>query len=87
MSKETLVFIIGALVFFTPFLGLPGEYKEWIFIFSGLILLISGYRLRRAAFLRSIERAGGERQSESFHESTVTEIPDISTHKDTKGAL
>jgi len=72
MSKETIVFILGTLVFFTSFLGLPKEYKEWIFIVSGVLLMFIGYRLRRNAFLKSIEHESGERRGGAFVESDAT---------------
>lgn len=80
MSKETMVFVLGIVVFFSTFLGIPTEYKEWIFIASGGLLIVIGYRLRRQAFLRSIENESGERRDEMFvenisvdHESTETD--------------
>jgi hypothetical protein len=76
MSKETAVFVLGIVVFFTPFLGLPTEYKEWIFIVSGLLLIGIGYRLRRRAFLLSIESENGERRGEMFVENNGGEKED-----------
>ncbi len=71
MSKETFVFIIGFLVFFSPFLGLPREYKEWLLIGCGVILMAIGYRLRRNAFLQSLEHESGERRGDVFSESEL----------------
>jgi uncharacterized membrane protein len=68
MTKETSVFVLGIIVFFTTFLGIPTEYKEWIFIISGVLLIGIGYRLRRNAFLQSIESENGERKSDMFSE-------------------
>ncbi len=72
MSKESSVFVLGGIVFFVSFLGLPSEYKEWIFIGTGLLLMAIGYRLRRIAFLKSLENENGERRAEAFVESVVT---------------
>lgn len=69
MSRESFVFTLGFIVFFTSFLGLPGDYKETIFIISGALLMIVGYGLRRSAFLRSIEDESGERKSDAFVEN------------------
>lgn len=69
MSKETLVFVIGCIVFFTPFLGVPGHYKKWLLVSLGIILVIIGYSQRRQAFLRSFEHTLGERKSDVFVES------------------
>jgi len=72
MSRESFVFILGLVVFFTSFLGIPTEWKEWIFIGSGALLMIVGYILRRAAFLRSIEHESGERRGDAFVEHPHT---------------
>jgi len=69
MSQESLIFFIGLLVFVTPLLGIPYEWKVWVFMTLGVLLLILGYRLRRAAYLRSLETAHGERQGDAFVES------------------
>ncbi len=73
MSRESLVFLLGFIVFFTPFLGIPREWKEWVFIGAGVLLMFFGYKLRRAAFLRSITNEGGEQRSDAFVEHVVTE--------------
>ncbi len=69
MSKETSVCVVGAVVFFVPFMGLPREYKEWILIVAGILLMILGYGLRRMAFFRSIEDGNGGKQGDVFKES------------------
>jgi hypothetical protein len=70
MSRESLVFILGVLIFVTPFLGLPSEWKSYVFIACGVMLMILGFLLRRAAFFRSIETPSGERHAEAFAESS-----------------
>ncbi len=84
MSKETFVFILGIVVFFTPFLGLPGNYKEWILIVSGILLIVTGYRLRRALFLRSLEHHSGERRGDAFVESVMAQERKKPVHKDSE---
>ncbi len=69
MSQESFVFFIGLLIMVTSVLGIPNDWKEWIFIGLGALVLICGYRLRRAAYLRSIETLPGERRSEAFVEN------------------
>lgn len=73
MSKETLVFVIGILVFFSPFLGFPLLYKERFYIVVGVLLMLLGYRLRRLAFLRSLDDGEGGKRGEVFTESRVPE--------------
>jgi hypothetical protein len=75
MSKETLVFVLGVFVFFVPFLGVPGEWKEWFLIGAGILLMIAGYSLRRNAFFQSLEQEGGERRADVFVESSVVTTP------------
>lgn len=82
MSKETFVFALGFLVFFTSFLGLPSEYKKWILIISGILLMAIGYRLRRNAFLQSLEFETGERRGDAFVESDVIAQEVALTQKD-----
>ena len=72
MSKETCVFILGVLVLSTPFMGFPHEYKDWFLIVIGILLMITGYRLRRLAFLHSLEDEKGERKADVFTESSVS---------------
>jgi hypothetical protein len=74
MSRESFVFLIGFVVFFVPFLGIPGEWKEWIMWVSGALIMFSGYKLRRAAFLRSIMSETGEHKSSAFVETVHHEI-------------
>lgn len=84
MSKETLVFVVGVIVFFVPFLGVPSEYKKWILVVSGIALLIVGYSLRRRAFLLSIEHRSGERRADGFIESAVPPTQDKYGEKETE---
>lgn len=72
MSKESLVILLGLIVFFTPSLGIPEEYKSYILSVSGIVLMIIGYLLRRAAYLRSIDRGNGEIGTDSFVERVHT---------------
>jgi hypothetical protein len=80
MSKETMVSILGVLVFFSPFMGFPREYKEWFLIGAGILLSIIGYRLRRIAFLRSLDDGSGGKRTDVFTESssTISEIQSTS---------
>ncbi|MCD5382007.1 MAG: hypothetical protein LR017_01675 [Candidatus Pacebacteria bacterium] len=75
MSRESFVFLLGLVVFITPFLGLPNDWKETIAIGVGVLLMWAGYSLRRTAFLRSIESEEGERRSEEFVEHVHDEEP------------
>lgn len=73
MSRESFVFVLGFVVFLTPFLGIPGDWKKIIFVVVGILIMLFGYGLRRNAFLRSIETVKGERRGDSFVESGKAE--------------
>lgn len=75
MSRESLVFLLGLIVFLTPFLGIPNDWKRVIFIVCGVLLMFFGYFLRRAAYLRSIDSGTGERRADAFVESIPNEDP------------
>ena len=74
MSRESFVFVIGLLVFLVSFLGVPQDWKKIFFIAAGVMLMIVGFMLRRAAFVRSIEKENGERESDVFAESFEPEL-------------
>lgn len=69
MSKESLVLLLGIIVFFVPSLGIPSAWKEYVLAGCGVLLVLLGYLLRRAAYLRSIDRGNGERATDAFVES------------------
>ena len=52
------------------YLGLPSEWKHYIYVGMGVILLVVGYSLRRAKYLFDIDRGNGERGGETFVETT-----------------
>lgn len=69
MSRESIVLVLGIVVFFTPWLGIPDDWKLYILAAAGVVLIIDGYLLRRAAYLRRIDIGNGERGTDSFVES------------------
>lgn len=69
MSRESLVIILGVVVFFTTSVSIPADWKFYILSGSGVILIIVGFFLRRAAYIRRIDRGNGERGTDSFTES------------------
>ena len=70
MSKETLVFIFGILLTFLPFLGIPLWWRQHMIAGIGIILIIIGYILRRAEYLRRLDKGNGERGTDVFIETT-----------------
>ena len=69
MSRESIVFLLGILIFFTPYIGVPTDWKFYIYTVSGVCLMVIGYTLRRREWLRRVARENGERTSDSFSES------------------
>lgn len=74
MSKESIVVVIGLIVFMVPSLGLPEDLKEYLLLGVGVLLITIGFFLRRAAYLRKIDRGNGESGGESFVESNPEEV-------------
>ncbi len=75
MSRESFVLLLGTVVFFTPWLGVPEAWKLYMISGSGVLLFVVGYLLRRAAYLRRIDMGGGERGTDSFVESGIAVAP------------
>lgn len=71
MSRESLIIILGAIVLFMPYAGIPESWKRTILMSAGGILMLLGYVLRRAAYRRRIQRSGTERGTDSFVESHI----------------
>jgi len=69
MTKESIVFFLGIVVFVLPYIGIPETWKVYVFTASGIILMIAGYSLRQKAYIRSIEKENGERDTDSFMEN------------------
>ena len=70
MSKEILVFIFGITLTFLPFLGIPLWWRQYIIAGIGIGLIIIGYVLRRAEYLRRLDKGNGERGTDVFVETT-----------------
>lgn len=70
MTKETVVFVCGVVLTIVPFLGIPALYKVALIVGLGVVLTLTGYSLRRARFLSTIDRGNGERGVDSFVETT-----------------
>jgi hypothetical protein len=68
MTRESVVFLTGIVLFLVPNLGIPEDWKYAIYIGLSIILMIVGYMLRHAAFIRRIERSNGELHTDSFVE-------------------
>lgn len=69
MTKESLVFFLGVIIFVVPHIGVPENWKVYTYAISGILLMVVGYSLRQKAYIRSIEKENGERDTDSFMES------------------
>ncbi len=75
MKRESLVLLAGLLLAL-PFLGIPSDWKRIGYVTLGALLVLLGYQLRRAAYLRSMSSTSGERSSEAYVESSApAEVP------------
>jgi hypothetical protein len=72
MTRESVVFLTGIILFLVPNLGIPEDWKYATYIGLSIILMIVGYMLRHAAFIRRIERSNGELHTDSFVEQKGT---------------
>ena len=80
MTRESIIFLLGVVVLVTPFLGIPGEWKQYINISAGVLIVIVGYQLRRAAYFRSIEEESGELRTDVFVENGTPETIENRRH-------
>jgi len=69
-GKESLVFLIGLILTVVPFIGVPESWRVGATVFFGIVLVLVGYALRRAVYLRQIDRGNGERGTNAFVETT-----------------
>jgi hypothetical protein len=69
MSRESLIILLGLVVFFAPALGIPDDWRDYLLTGTGLALVLLGYLLRRSAYLRKTDLGNGERGTDSFVES------------------
>lgn len=72
MTRESVVFLTGIILFLVPNLGIPDDWKYATYIGLSIVLMIVGYMLRHAAFIRRIERGNGELHTDSFVEQKGT---------------
>lgn len=81
MTKEVLVTLAGLLLIVVPSLGIPDTLKERIVVGVGVMFMLVGYLLIRDRLYRSHDLGNGERESETFVETTGS----LFESKDTKG--
>jgi len=72
MTRESIVFFLGMVVFLAPHIGIPEDWKVYAYTASGIIIMVVGYSLRQKAYIRSIEKENGERDTDSFMENVGT---------------
>ena len=53
-----------------PYLGMPATWKQYLYIGLGIVIVLVGYSVRRAQYLREIDLGNGHRGGETFVEST-----------------
>ncbi len=68
MTKESSVFFLGIVLLVLPYLGVPEQWKVYVYTLLALLFIFLGYTLRQQAYIRSIEKENGERDTDSFVE-------------------
>ena len=75
--------MLGVVVFFVPTLGVPDDWKQYILMTAGVLLLILGFLLRRSAYYRNLDKGNGELSNDSFVESAPPESAEpLDLHQD-----
>lgn len=70
MAQESIIFLLGIVLFLTPYLGIPSDWKIYIYVAVAVLMIVIGYHLRYQRFLRSIKEENGERSMDSYMEAT-----------------
>lgn len=52
-------------------MGVPPEWKEYLMLAVGTLLIVIGFSLRRSAYHHKIDRGNGEIGTDSFVESLM----------------
>jgi len=60
--------LLGLVVLFLPSLGVPSDWKLYVHVGAGALLVLVGYSLRRSMYLRTIDKGNGERGTDAFLE-------------------
>ena len=69
MTQEMIVIFSGIVLFLTPFLGIPLQWKFYLVSGLGFLLILIGYRLRYRRAVREL-RDQEEQPADSFVEAT-----------------
>ncbi|HEY4504700.1 MAG TPA: hypothetical protein VJI73_02930 [Candidatus Paceibacterota bacterium] len=60
MKQQWVIFIIGVVIFFLPFLGIPRAIDNVLLILSGFIIVILSLRSLRKAYVKQLYNGGAE---------------------------
>jgi len=71
MKKETLVLLSGFLLVLLPNLGIPDDFKRIGTMVLGAALLLAGYLLVRDRLRTHTDLGNGERETDTFIETTT----------------
>jgi uncharacterized membrane protein len=70
MRKAMFVCLVGFVLLVLPYLGIPTDFREYILVGAGVLLILFGYMLMRDEILRRSDYGNGERGNDSFIETT-----------------
>lgn len=68
MSKAGLIVLLGLVVAFTPFLGIPTDVKTTVAVVAGLLILVLGFLVReeRRWLMRALS---GDHHTDAYTEN------------------
>ena len=70
MTNGTFLFFLGLFLIALPYFGIPSVWKQYMYIGLGILIVLIGYSLRRAHYLRELDMGNGHRGGETFVETT-----------------
>ena len=79
MTKGTFLFFLGLFLIVVPYFGIPSVWKQYIYVGLGILIVLIGYSLRRAQYLRELDLGNGHRGGETFVETTESLFTESTT--------
>lgn len=70
MRNGGVVLCVGVLLLVVPALGVPPVWKQWLAWVGGVALVVSGYLQIRHAMQAHVDLGDGERETDTFVETT-----------------
>lgn len=77
MTKDLMILGLGVWVILVPFLGFPNSWDTFIFVISGILIIVLVLLLRRdfVNHITSMKRSSSDRKSKTFVENVGQSTP------------